>query len=266
MNTAQDSAAAARLVADAWRRRERLSEPPPALRQIDEASAYAGQQALLAELAGDFGAPVGYKIGCTNAAARELLGLEGPFYGRLLSGLVRPAPARFDADAFFMRVIEPEFAFRLGRDLPARVDAYTLDELRDAVDAVLPAIEIVDSRYGDWTAAGASALIVDNGSNGAWVHGEPYSAWRDLDLAAQAMTLTVNDSVARTGSGALVLDNPLNSLLWLANTLAAQGGGRTLRAGDRVSTGVCCQVYAAERGDAISADFGVLGRVELTFS
>jgi len=56
---------------------------------------------------------------------------------------------------------------------------------------------------------------------------------------------------------------PINSRVGLANTLCDQG--KALKGGDLVSTGVCMDIYHAEPGDSIVADFGCWGTVEAAF-
>ncbi|MBF0290015.1 MAG: fumarylacetoacetate hydrolase family protein [SAR324 cluster bacterium] len=113
--------------------------------------------------------------------------------------------------------------------------------------------------------SGAPSLIADNAANGAWVQGPASSAdWRKLDLSAHSVTLIVNGETKLIGSGAEVLGHPLNPLVWLANALREKGMG--LKAGNLITTGVCTDVYFAEPGDHIVADFGVLGQAELSFN
>jgi 2-keto-4-pentenoate hydratase len=52
-------------------------------------------------------------------------------------------------------------------------------------------------------------------------------------------------------------------MVWLANQQARMGRG--LKAGDIVSTGTCTGIAAVRPGDEAVADFGQLGRVEITF-
>ena len=94
----------------------------------------------------DKGRPVGYKIGCTNKIAQDLLGTDGPFYGVLLSSYVYSSPANLNHSDFSIRCIEAEFAFEMGKDLPARGSTYEREEVASAVKNLLPAIEIVDTR------------------------------------------------------------------------------------------------------------------------
>ena len=262
--TGSVEAKAVDLLTEVRRSRVRLDALPVDCRPDDLAAAYAIQAVHAERLAAlQGGAPVGYKIGCTNVTAQAQLGIDEPFYGRLFPGAVHDSAARLRADDFFMRVIEAEFAFRMVDDLPAAAAPYDLDGVAAAVGAVVPAIEVVDSRYTDWTTAGAAALIADNGSHGALIHGPVTEAWRDIDLESAPVILSVAGEVVREGVGGNALGHPLHALAWLANTLCFSGGG--LRAGDLVSTGTCIEVYFADPKDRIRADFGDLGSLEVEF-
>jgi 2-keto-4-pentenoate hydratase len=167
------------------------------------------------------------------------------------------------ADGFFMRVIEAEFAFLMARDLAPRPEPFSRGEVADAVEGALPGIEIVDSRFNEWTSVGTESLVADNDCHGAWVRGTLTPDWRKVDLAAQEVRLFVNGKIVQTGSGAAVLGHPLNALHWLADDL--RGRGAVLKAGQYITTGVTTDIYMAQSGDQIRADFGQIGTVELTF-
>ncbi|HEY2843803.1 MAG TPA: hypothetical protein VGJ09_09140, partial [Bryobacteraceae bacterium] len=83
------------------------------------------------------------------------------------------------------------------------------------------------------------------------------------DLAAQAVSVSVNGQLLRQGNGSNVLGHPLNALEWLVNNLSQRGLG--LKAGQFITTGVTTEVYMGQRGDRILADFGPVGSVDLTF-
>ena len=93
------------------------------------------------------------------------------------------------------------------------------------------------------------------------VHADP--DWRDIDFARHPVALTINGTRTLTGSGAAVLGNPLTVVAWLANELPKFG--RRLRRGDRITTGVTTDIYLAQPGDRLAADFGPMGRVEMGF-
>jgi len=256
---------AADILLKARMERKRINNLPPACCPQEQASAYQCQNELTNKLIGNYGGQIiGYKTACTNESAQKLLNLDGPFWGSLLSAFAQTSPGQLKTDNFFMRVIEPEFAFQMAIDLPPKKTEYTKDEVSKAVGAILPAVEIVDSRYDNWTTVGALSLIADSACNAAWIYGKPNKNWTDFDLANHEVNLYVNGSLIRKGSGAAVMGHPLNPLVWLANTLSRNGKG--LKAGDFITTGITTEVYLAQRGDQIVADFGAIGSVELSFS
>ena len=82
-----------------------------------------------------------------------------------------------------MRCVEVEFAFRMGRPLPPRSAAYTVEEVLAAVETLHPAIELPDSRFADFTAVGAPQLIADDACASLFLLGPAADpTWRDLDL------------------------------------------------------------------------------------
>lgn len=252
------------LLAQARIKHQRLPELPGSIRPTKAEQAYHVQDGLIDQLLAHYGGTViGYKVACTNVTAQRQLNVDAPFSGRLLSAFFFESPGRVDASKFFMRVVEAEFAFEMARDLPPISEPRSRDEIAAAVKGVLPGIEIVDSRFDDWTTIGAPSLIADNACNAAWVRGRLITGWKDIDLAAQAVRVTVNGKVLREGAGSNVLGHPLNALEWLVNNLSARGLG--LKAGQFVTTGVTTEVYMAERGDRITADFGPVGSVDLEF-
>ncbi len=258
------NAKAADLLIESRLKMKRWERLPEDCRPQTPAEGYKVQDLLVERLISSYGGhPVGYKIACTNKSAQELVGLNEPFYGRLLSASVYQNPARVNADNFFMRVIEPEFGFEMKADLPPEGAPFEPEVVADAVGAVLPAIEIVDSRYTDWTTMDGPSLIADNGCHGAWVQGESLNDWKAYDLPALEVRLIANGEVVRAGRGDMIMGHPLNALTWLANRLGRLGRG--LKAGDLVSTGTCAEIYHAEAGERIRGEFGPVGSIELNF-
>ncbi len=243
----------------------RIPGLPENLKPTDTESAYAIQAAslpLILENAGG-GAIVGRKVGATNETTQAQLGLSEPFHGVLMSAFVHESPAEIAADSMFMRVLEPEIAFRLGADLPAAGAPYDAASVKPAIATVMGAIEVVDSRYSSGSTVGGLQLIADNASAGHWLHGAECNNIDAIDYTSQPVSLSLNGEVRQEGSTGNALGNSLNALAWLANDLARLGQG--LAAGQLVTTGTCTVVVAAEKGDRASADFGPLGRVEVSF-
>ena len=243
---------------DAWQTAGRLDGLPEALRPHDEAAGYRVQRALDELL----GTPVGWKIGATGEAAQRLLGVPGPFYGRLFERFLVADGGTLPALPATMLIGEAEFAFRLGRDLPTEGAPFSRDDVVAAVAALVPAIEIPESRFIDFRTVGPHQLIADAACARFIILGAPCTDWDPDALATHAVTISVNGLEAARGSGGGVLGNPCTALVWLANALAQAGQG--LRAGDIVMSGSCAVPNSICAGDRMEADFGVLGRVSVT--
>lgn len=207
------------------------------------------------------GSIAGVKLGGTTDAALQALGLAGPFTGPIFSARSQESPGLFKRADFLACIVEAEIAVRLAADLDSTREP-TRDELLDAIDAMFPAIEIADSRYAGWAQASAAAIYADLGYAGAWVRGAPSRSWKQLDLVALPVTLSLDGAVIRQGSGANVLGDPLHALALAAPELARQG--RALRAGDLVSLGSCTAPFPSGGGGRFVADFGPLGQVTAT--
>ena len=226
------------------------------------AEAYAIQH----EIAALSGAPArGFKVGSTSLEAQRALGTDQPGAGVLLAPYVRESPATVDIAPAHTPAVEGEFAFRLDRDLPPRASAYAVGDVVAAVGAVAGVIEVVGSRFaGGLAGKGRLLVTADCGANIWLVVGAWTSAWKALDLKTHAVVLTINGAVRGEGRGERALGDPLNVLVWLANQQAAAGRG--LRAGDIVATGTCTGLAAVGPGDSVRADFGDLGRVDVSFA
>jgi 2-keto-4-pentenoate hydratase len=264
MDSTNRHSTAERLVA-ARRNIEALSELEPALRPTSMADAYHIQAIVRDQWCQTTGDTVsGWKIGATAAAVQEKFGVTEPFAGPFFASTVAHGSGAFDSSKLQHRVIESEFAFRFGRALKPRSVAYSREELSDAVDAVVPAIEVVSPRFTDLLFGRAPTAVADCALNAGFVFGTPYLDWRSLDLPTFAVTLRVNDGVVAEGTGAAVLGDPMNSLLWAAQHFSEQGV--SIEPGQIVSTGTTTGIVHLQIGDVAVADFGRLGTVQVKFS
>ena len=235
-----------------------------ALRPPDLVTAYQIQNEVVARLLARHGGHrIGYKAACTNQLAQTQLNVPGPLFGQMLSFSHFQSPVTLSASDFTRRIIEAEFGIVVAADVPVSATPYDATTIRPWIAAVLPGIEIVSHRYVDWSTVGAPSVAADNAIHGAWIQGTPLIDGRTLDLAHHEVTLTVNGHLFDRGTGANVLGHPFNVVAWLANELPKHG--QRLKAGDFITTGVVMNVYNAQTGDAIVADFGVLGQIELKF-
>lgn len=211
----------------------------------------------------------GWKAGATLKAVQDRFGLDQPFLGPMFRSTVTQSPASLQADVCNLGPagangkravsVEVEFAFRLGREIPPRAGGYTEAEVLDAVEALVPAIEIITPRFEAVPGGTPGQALADCGLNGGIVLGTPVSDWRDIDYPTFATKLVVDGKTVVEGTGALVLGHPFKSLTWLVNNVGRLG--YTLAKGEVLTTGSMTGIYQVEQGSEAVGDFGPLGKV-----
>ena len=221
--------------------------------------AYAVQLAVIAH-SGE--AVRGFKVGSTSAEAQKKLGTTEPGSCLIPASLILQSPARFAVDPDHHPAVEGEFALRLGRDMPARPDDYSFDEVRAAVDPVAGAIELVGSRFaGGLDGKGRLLVTADSGADMALILGAMRPFMADTDLRGHGVAMQVNGETRGEGTGARALGDPLKVLHWLVNQQSQWGRG--MFKGEWIATGTCTGLDLVRPDDIIAADFGDLGVVEL---
>jgi 2-keto-4-pentenoate hydratase len=250
-------AAASQVLVQHWRDGSKLDALETRLRPQSRADGYAVQAALGGQL-------FGWKIAATSEAGQKHINVAGPLAGRIMRDTVIADGGTASMKGNAMRVGEPEFCFRMGRDLAPRPAPYGIDEVLAAVGTLHPAIEIPDSRFTDFASAGEAQLIADNACAHLFVLGAATSAnWRAMDLVEERPQITLRGE-RYLGHGKNVLGDPRVALAWLANELRELG--ITLRAGEVVTTGTCHPPLPIQAGDHFAVDFGVLGKVSVRFA
>jgi len=233
---------------------------------IAEPASMADACAVQDEVIRLLGQPVaGFKVGSTSKEAQRILGTTEPGSCPVPAPYLFESPTRVSVAPAHAPAIEGEFAFRLGRDLPPRDEAYSRAEVAEAVEAVAGAIEVVGTRLaGGLAGKGRFLVTADCGANIALAVGQWTTDWKTLDLPAHRVAVRINGIPAGEGTGARALDDPMNVLVWLANDQSTRGRGLTK--GLCVSTGTCTGLDPVKPGDHVVADFGSLGTVEIDFA
>jgi 2-keto-4-pentenoate hydratase len=206
----------------------------------------------------------GWKTGATAAAIQAKFGTDQPFAGPFFTKAVLPNPAVTPADLHHHMAIESEFGFRFGQGLNARSASYKRAEIVAAVDAVVPAIEIVGPRFTDLLFGRVPTAVADCAVNAGFVFGRACADWRSLDLPAHPVRLSVDGRLTAQGRGADVLGDPLISLEWTVEHLRQRG--IAIEAGQIISTGTTTGIVFLKPDQRAVADFGPLGQVSLMFS
>ncbi|MEU8510343.1 2-keto-4-pentenoate hydratase [Kitasatospora sp. NPDC048722] len=203
----------------------------------------------------------GHKVGLSSPAMQRQLGVDQPDYGHLLDDMFWLENAPVPASRFLQPRVEPEIAFVLRRPLAG--PGVTVAEAAAAVDFVLPALELIDSRIRDWR-IGIVDTVADNASAGGVVLGSTPARLTDVDLRLAGCTLHRNGDLVGTGASGAVLGSPLTSLVWLANTVGARGV--VLEAGHVVLPGSVTASVAVGAGDTVTAAFAGIGSVTARFT
>jgi 2-keto-4-pentenoate hydratase len=253
-----ETAAAAKTLHDHWCVGTKLDHLDPSQRPRTRAEGYAIAGAMARHFAGT---PLGWKIAATSEAGQKHINVSGPLAGRIFAEQVIADGGTAPMAGNEMRVGEPEFAFRMGRDLPPRPALYSVEEVLAAVATLHPAIELPDSRFQDFVRAGEAQLIADQACAHLFVLGAATGAdWRAVDLIEHRPVVTLRGE-RFVGHGKNVLGDPRVALTWLANEL--RGLGIALQAGEVVTTGTCHPPLPIAAGDCFEADFGSFGKVSV---
>jgi 2-keto-4-pentenoate hydratase len=205
---------------------------------------------------------VGYKVGFTNIAVREKMGLPDSTYGYLLGGMVLESGGSLAMDELIAPKVESEICVRLAADLAG--PGVTATDVMAAADAVRASFEICDARILDWKCPYPD-FFADNGFSARIVlGGRGWLPIGEVDLLAEAVVLSKDGQAFAEGRGEMALGGPANAVAWLANKLADRGRG--LKAGQLVMTGTLTPITPIERGSTYVASFSTLGSVEKTFA
>lgn len=252
---------AARRLTGTWQVGEHLDELPPHCRPrtADEGRAV---QTLWAEIIGDRIA--GWKIAATSVAGQQHIAVGGPIAGPVFAQRVHGDGAQIALTANRMRVAECEIVFRLGRALAPRPQPYGRDEVLAAVQSLHPGIEAPDSRFRQFERAGEAQLIADCACCNDMVVGAAVAPDARVDVLPELrVRARMGDGRMPEGEGRNVLGDPVQALLWLVEELRATG--RTLEAGQFVTTGACVPPIPVQPGQHMVADFGWIGRLSVSF-
>lgn len=229
--------------------------------EMDWHDAYAIQDALRARKEAAGVTIAGLKMGLTSYAKMKQMGVEDPVYGFLTDyGRVQDG-----GDISCARLIHPkveaEIAFVLKQDLIG--PGVRMEDVLAATDHVLPAVEIIDSRYENFR-FDLKSVVADNTSAARFVAGTTTRPVAGLDLAGVRVEIIKNGEVVASGTGDAVLGNSAESVAMLANLLGVRG--IPLKAGTFILAGAITEAIAVAPGDRIEARYSDLGSVTMRFT
>ncbi|MDX6749808.1 fumarylacetoacetate hydrolase family protein [Geminicoccaceae bacterium 1502E] len=247
---AQDARKIADLLLEARWRRMPLAPAEDLPAPASAADAYTIQRLV----SGELGPVAAWKVGAASPEAEP---------GMAPIHLVHASPASLPAAGYHRLGVEVEIAYRIGRDLPARDEPWTREEVAAAIDAVMPAIEVVDTRLAAPLDGEPFWKLADFQLNGGLVVGAPRADWRAVDPLTQPVRLVIDGVTVAEGRGGNPAGDLMRLVTWLAGSAGRVFGG--LRRGQIVTTGSLTGLRWVEPGARIGALLDGLGEVSVEF-
>lgn len=223
-------------------------------------NAYHIQQRMISRRTDKGEKIIGKKIGVTSAAVMNLLGVRQPDFGYMLDGMIYNEGESVPMNTLIQPRAEGEIAFMMKRDLMG--PGITAADVLAATEGVMACFEIVDSRIRDWKIK-IQDTVADNASCGVFVLGDRLVDPRKVDLSTCGMVLEKNGEIVGTGAGAATLGNPVNAMVWLANTLGRLG--IPLKAGEIILSGSLAALVPVTAGDNLRVTIGGIGGCSVRF-
>tara|TARA_B100001013_G_scaffold342478_1_gene268508 strand:- start:398 stop:1192 length:795 start_codon:yes stop_codon:yes gene_type:complete len=206
---------------------------------------------------------IGWKIGCTTPVMQSYLNIDEPCAGGIFKSTVYFEDALIKHTDFLNPGVECELAAFIDKDLEFIEKEHTYEVISDAVGAIFPAIEIVDSRWNDYKTVNTFSLIADDFFGAGCVLGRPETKWRNMDLKNIKGEMKINGSSVGQGKGEDILGDPIYALVWLTKMLKKQG--TYLKQGDIVMLGSLVQTNWVNQMDQVEVEIDGLGTASVWF-
>lgn len=203
---------------------------------------------------------VGWKAGLTSKAKMLQMGVDVPSIGFLMSDMARAENAAVETKDMVHPRVECEVGFVTKAEL--RGPDCSAAQVLVATDFVIPALEIIDSRFTGFK-FDLQSVVADNGSAARFVAGGRPRDAADLDLATLGVVMEKNGEIVATGATGAVLGHPAEAIALLVRVLAELD--ETLPAGSFVMSGAITEAIAVKPGDSVIARFQELGSVSTRF-
>lgn len=203
---------------------------------------------------------VGMKMGLTSWEKMSQMGVEHPCYGYLADYFSVPEGGEIKMDELIHPKIEAEIAFVT--KAPLKGPGVHIGDVLRATDFIIPAVEVIDSRYKDFK-FDLRSVIADNSSSSRFITGGRMARLEDVDLRNLGVVMEINGEVVATGAGAAVLGHPAASVAMLANMMGERG--EEIPAGTFIMTGGITAAVTVNKGDSINIRYQDLGSITAKF-
>ena len=227
---------------------------------LDWDDAYAIQAAIRARKEARGQRVAGLKAGLTSRAKMKQMGVDKPVFGLLFDYMSVANGGEIETSKLIHPKVEAEIAFVLKQ--PLRGPGCHAGAVLTATDFVVPAVEIIDSRYENFR-FDLPSVIADNTSASRFVVGDVARRVEGLDLRTLGLVMEKNGEIVAMAAGAAVLGHPAVAVAALANHLASRG--EEIPAGTFIMSGGATEAIPVAAGDAIHVRFQDLGSTSMRF-
>jgi 2-oxo-3-hexenedioate decarboxylase len=203
---------------------------------------------------------VGLKAGLTSRAKMKQMGVETPVFGFVSDYMAVPDGGDIKTAELIHPKVEAEICFVT--KAPLRGPGCHVGNVLAAIDFVVPAVEVIDSRYRDFK-FDLKSVIADNTSSSRFVIGGNMRDLEGLDLRTLGVVMEKNGEIVSMAAGAAVLGQPAVAVAMMANELAKRG--QEIPAGTFIMTGGVTEAIPVEAGDSVTVRFQDLGTVSMRF-
>lgn len=203
---------------------------------------------------------VGLKAGLTSFAKMKQMGVETPVFGFVSDYMSRPDGGEIKHSELIHPKVEAEIC--IVTKAPLKGPGCNVAAVMAATDFVIPAVEVIDSRYRDFK-FDLKSVIADNTSSSRFVIGGRPRDLTDLDLRTLGVVLEINGEIKSMAAGAAVLGHPLAAVAMMANHLGERG--LHIPAGSFIMTGGVTEALLVKPGDNVLVRFQDLGSVSMRF-
>ncbi|WP_375088746.1 2-keto-4-pentenoate hydratase [Peribacillus sp. RS7] len=198
-----------------------------------------------------------YKMGLTSQAKMKQMNVSTPIYGYIFDYMNVPDKGKIEMEDFIHPKVEAEIAFILGEDIHG--PDITSEQVLEKTQWVVPALEIIDSRYKDFRFQ-LSDVIADNTSASRVLLGSELFRPYDFKVDLLGVSIDINGEVRARGESSAVLGNPANSVAMLASMLYAEGR-KKIKKGSVILTGGITEAVLFEKENHVIAHYDHMGEV-----
>jgi len=228
--------------------------------QMDWDDAYLIQEEIRRRKEARGNRTVGLKAGLTSFAKMKQMGVDVPCFGFVSDYMARPDGGEIRMSELIHPKVEAEIC--IVTKAPLKGPGCHVGAVLAAIDFVLPAVEVIDSRYRDFK-FDLKSVVADNTSASRFVVGGRSRHLQDVDLRTLGVVMEKNGQIVAMAAGAAVLGQPAAAVAMMANHLGARG--QEIPAGTFIMTGGVTEAIAVQAGDSVAVRFQDLGTVSMRF-